>query len=63
MERSDSHIFHISRFRPTVTAAGMEAQQNFAAKADAYRTPKTKRKRQSLEVPAAIGISPYKRQS
>jgi hypothetical protein len=26
-----------------VTAAGMEAQQNFAAKPDAYRTPKTKR--------------------
>ena len=25
-----------------VTAAGMEAQQNFAAKADAYRTPKTR---------------------
>jgi hypothetical protein len=46
-----------------VTAAGTEAQQNFAAKADAYRTPKTKRKRQSLEAPAAIGISPYKRQS
>ena len=46
-----------------VTAAGMEVQQDFAAKADAYRTPKTKRKRQSLEVPAAIGISPYKRQS
>jgi hypothetical protein len=28
-----------------VTAAGMEAQQNFAAKADAYKIPKTKRKR------------------
>jgi hypothetical protein len=44
-----------------VTAAGMEAQQNFAAKANAYRTPKTKRKRKSLEVPAAIGITPCKR--
>jgi hypothetical protein len=41
----------------------MEAKQNFAAKADAYRTPKTKRKRKSLEVPAAIGITPYKRQA
>ena len=45
------------------TAAGMEAQQNFASKADAYRTPKTKRKRKSLEVPVAIGITPYKRQA
>jgi hypothetical protein len=44
-----------------VTAAGMEAQQNFAAKAGAYRTPKTKRKRKSLvEGPATIGITPYK---
>jgi hypothetical protein len=41
----------------------MEAQQNVAAKADAYKTPKTERKRKSLEVPAAIGISPLKRQS
>jgi hypothetical protein len=46
-----------------VTAAVMEAQQNFAAKADAYRNPKTKRKRKSLEVPATIGITPYKRQA
>jgi hypothetical protein len=46
-----------------VTAAGMEAQQNFAAKADAYRTPKTKRKRKCLEVPATIGITPYKWQA
>jgi hypothetical protein len=41
----------------------MEAQQNFAAKTNAYRTPKTKPKRKSLEVPPAIGITPYKRQA
>ncbi len=42
-----------------VTAAGMEAQQNFASKANAYRTPKTKPKRKYLEVTAAIRIPPY----
>jgi hypothetical protein len=46
-----------------VRAAGMEAQQNVAAKTNAYRTPKTKPKRKSLEVPPATGITPYKRQA
>ena len=47
----------------SVTAADVEVQQSFAERAEAYKTPKSKRKRESLELPAAIGISPYKRQT
>jgi hypothetical protein len=44
-----------------VTPAAVEVQQNFAEKDKAYTAPKTKRKWESVEVLAAIGISPYKR--
>ncbi len=46
-----------------VTPLALQAQQDFASRAESFQTPNVKRKRESLELPAAIGISPYKRKS